>query len=614
MTEEEEFEFRLRFEQEQAASEIPTELPAPLTSGLMPEPEGFQRGLQDPADAAAQILTRAVPEETRKPFDEKMKAEEEIYQAQRAAHGETGIDWPRIGGSVVSTAVPGLGAARAVGPATTAGRVATGATTGAGYGLLTPSYDEDFWSEKAAQGGTGAVMGALFPALYGAGGAAKNYIKRNVTAPWTEAGRKGDIGRFLRGQAGGDREKIISAMQAAREQVPGSRPTSGQAIAQAQTPGDEFGNALVKLEREVASSPSTGAPLKQQYASQRAARKRVIDEIAKTDADLKAAEAARAATARQNYGQAYQQPQPRVTERVTKPTQVSTGLVDDAGQPIIRAGTKTQTRIQSELRGILDDPYVKMAMPDARKMAKHSGITLQRNPTEYIQNIKTGLDRQLMKTGDDALTNKQRGQVQAIKSKLTDWLAQRNRAYEVARAEFARQSVPINRMQVGQELRDALVEASLKERPGPFQTAMRNAPRTIKRATGFSRYDDLGKVLSPEQMRAVGGIADDITTLQTFKNLSSEMKGVLSQLPSEVEFQAPKVLSRPIVIANHALARIAANTQPKYQKLLAETLKDPKKLEAALQEPMTSPRRQFANDLVRELSIYSGVKTTQENQ
>ena len=99
--------------------------------------------------------------------------------------------------------------------------------------------------------------------------------------------------KFLIDKAGPERERIIKAMQNAKELVPGSRPTAGQAIAQSAQPGHEFGGQLAKLESEVSKTPFIGNPLKNRYAQQELARNRVVSALAGTDDDMAAAIAKR---------------------------------------------------------------------------------------------------------------------------------------------------------------------------------------------------------------------------------------------------------------------------------------------------------------------------------
>lgn len=140
--------------------------------------ESVARGIKDPIDAGAQMVTRVLPEgvvnavntgtkfvnelpvigpitkalgmtpATSQTIDRDIKEAEQDYQARR---GDAGFDWARLGGNVAAT-IPLVASA----PATLPGAAASGAVVGA----LQPVTDtENFASEKSMQAGLGAVGG-----------------------------------------------------------------------------------------------------------------------------------------------------------------------------------------------------------------------------------------------------------------------------------------------------------------------------------------------------------------------------------------------------------------------------------------------------------------------
>ncbi len=148
-------------------------------------PSGFAKGLRDPIDAGAQMLTNMLPESVVKAgnrlnnfiadktgivgklpeggVDQQVRDAEQAYQAQRAAAGETGIDWARMGGNIVSPANLAL-ASKIPQAATVGGRVLAGMGSGAMFGAAQPVAQGDFWTEKKKQAGIGAVAGGVLPA------------------------------------------------------------------------------------------------------------------------------------------------------------------------------------------------------------------------------------------------------------------------------------------------------------------------------------------------------------------------------------------------------------------------------------------------------------------
>lgn len=163
--------------------------------------ERVLKGIRDPIDAGAQLLTNMLPEgivdagnrlnnyiaektglvapiktevtqadlitgDTSRGIDRMIKQAEREYQARRAAGGESGIDAYRLAGNVISPANLAI-ASRLPQAATLAGRVGVGALGGAASGGLTPVSDGDFTSEKLKQIAVGGVVGSALPVLTG---------------------------------------------------------------------------------------------------------------------------------------------------------------------------------------------------------------------------------------------------------------------------------------------------------------------------------------------------------------------------------------------------------------------------------------------------------------
>lgn len=142
------------------------------------------KGVRDPIDAGAQLITKALPEGYLDEADRKLyeatggvlgapagamqmisDAEKE-YQARREAGGETGMDAYRIAGNVISPANLAI-ASKIPAGGTIAKQVASGVGAGSVFGALTPTTGEpeNFAQEKATQIGLGAVTGGAVPVV-----------------------------------------------------------------------------------------------------------------------------------------------------------------------------------------------------------------------------------------------------------------------------------------------------------------------------------------------------------------------------------------------------------------------------------------------------------------
>lgn len=145
------------------------------------------KGLRDPIDGGAQLLTKALPaglvnagnqlnnwlaDKTglvgRLPaggVDQQVRQGEANYQASRVAaepNTPPGFDGYRVLGNVLSPANLALGAS-APAAASIMGRVGVGAATGAVSAALNPVGSGDFADEKIKQVGTGAAFGGALP-------------------------------------------------------------------------------------------------------------------------------------------------------------------------------------------------------------------------------------------------------------------------------------------------------------------------------------------------------------------------------------------------------------------------------------------------------------------
>jgi hypothetical protein len=267
-----------------------------------------------------------------------------------------------------------------------------------------------------------------------------------------------------------------------------------------------------------------------------------------------------------------------------------------ATDPLYAAAEAQKFRADPQLMQLADDPYIKQAMPDAARLSESQGVTFDSNPTRYIHNVKISLDKMLTKTGETALASTERAQVAKVKTQLVNWLESKAPEYGAARTTFAEKSKPINQMEVGQYLEGKLT-APLEggaERAGPFATAVKDAPGTLKRATtGEARFKELTDVLTPEQAGVVNAIRDDLNRVQTTKTQAQKGTSAaprISQLASQIG-DAPAVLNRVVTIANTIFNRLQGQIDRKLAIEIATEMLDPQTAAAAIEKAMVRERR-----------------------
>lgn len=235
--------------------------------------EKFTRGLRDPIDGGAQLLTKMLPDDFVRAgnrlnnfiadktglvgrldeggiadlvaggrgasgVDKMVRDSNREYDARRAAAGESGFDGYRAAGGLLPALALGAATGGAGAGASLAGRIGVGAAQGAVQGALAPATSgEDFWSEKAKQAAGGAAIGGALPAL--AGGAARiispNASKNANLQLLRQEGVRPTIGQALGGRVNAAEEKLMSL------------PLVGDMVSKARAgANDQFQRAAIK--------------------------------------------------------------------------------------------------------------------------------------------------------------------------------------------------------------------------------------------------------------------------------------------------------------------------------------------------------------------------------
>jgi hypothetical protein len=188
---------------------------------VTPPSSGFMMGLKDPITGGAQLLPRALAGVTSgfgayqnpvsefftgeaQRIDELARAEEQAYQQQRMARGETGLDVPRLAGNVLNpaTIVPTTRAAqlaRGAGYGATAQAVAGGAASGA---MQPVTGEGEFLPQKAEQVGISAVTAPIGEKVVAAAGRVLNPLVSKAEQTMRDLGITPTTGQTLGGQFG----------------------------------------------------------------------------------------------------------------------------------------------------------------------------------------------------------------------------------------------------------------------------------------------------------------------------------------------------------------------------------------------------------------------------
>ena len=399
--------------------------------------------------------------------------------SERKALGVEGYDWPQLAGEVLGPTI----AVGAVAPAASwLGRIAQGAGKGAVAALSQPVTSENYWTEKAKQAGVGGAFGTTISGLTEAGRGVVNLAGKMIE-PGTEAGRAAILSRELnalkpKGAAG---ESVVSALRNAEEIVPGSMPTAGQAISSIPE-----ATGLSSYQRAASRVNPESQDFFARQIAQETARSGALGKIAGSADDLSSAISKRTETAARNYGRA-------------------------AGKSV---------ELRGEWNEIAGRPSMKQAMAIAGEIAKEKGSEASfgvSTTVDNLHNVKLALDGMVRNPEQYALGKAQQDAVEKTRADFVEWLTAKSPEYKYARDQFASMSKPINRMEVLQYLKARLNPAlGNRESAAAFATAAEDAPKTLKKATGFARYENLSDVLNADEVKVVEGVAADLKRTAAF--------------------------------------------------------------------------------------------------
>jgi hypothetical protein len=386
--------------------------------------------------------------------------------------------------------------------------------------------------------------------------------------------------------AEGRAPELIAQLRAPSEIVPGSKPTAAQqASPLGLTKFSAMGEAAAK------ALPSQNLA---RAGDNEAARLASLRTVGGTAEDLAAAKTARTEAAGPFYREADKilvEADKKFTSLLGRPSMDrvlsrASELAAEKGVPFQIGKNRPEQNIPSKILNAEGQPMGTINIPG--ETAKYPGSSLHMMKMAF----------------DDLIKNPERfgigaTEVRAIgktREEFLNWAENKVPPYKTARATFAAKSKPINQMEVGQYLEGKLT-APLEggtERAGVFATAVKNAPGTLKRATNNQvRFNNLTDVLTPEQVRIVNAIRDDLSRVQTTKTQAQKGTAAaprISQLASQIG-DAPAVLNRVVTIANTIFNRLQGQIDRKLAIEIATEMLDPKAAAAAIQKAATREGR-----------------------
>lgn len=556
-------------------TEAAYEAPFSATEDVIKQGKALWEAVNNPAqtigglfDLAAGALRETVPTPVRKIvdyFDSDPEAATRASAAAKAVGGEYAKNygsWEAIKRSIAERPVStisdlslllsgGAGIAKLGAKATTAVPSVSAPLASTASMLQTGARRTDPFSAIAPAVETGGKMV----------GAGVNYLNR-VANPKFAALVDATEGR---GQA------IVNALRNYDEYVQGGMPTAGVAASPVGS------TRYAALQQEVANRQAMTTPYRERDIANKTARERALGTIAQDESALQMAENARQAATKPLYGKADKQiivaddtfntllGRPSMEKALARAKQlaaernetfqigknvpeqkVGSAIVDTEGRPL---DTKTIPAEYAKFNG-KSLHYLKLAMDDLIKDPKTFG--LGSNEISAIKNTR---------------------------GEFLKWFEGKSESYGAARAAYTEKSRPINIMQVGQYLEGKLkpaIETPVGETAGIFSQALKDAPGTLKRSTGQSRFQQLSEILTPDQVKVVEGIRKDLAREAEFKSQATAGTKGGKAVPAAELSKSPAFFSKIVTLANTIIDRLQGRINEKVALELATEMLDPK--------------------------------------
>lgn len=379
--------------------------------------------------------------------------------------------------------------------------------------------------------------------------------------------------------------EVLNALRQPSEIVPGSLPTAAQAAAPVgATRFSAMGASAAK---------TTPTPFYERAEAQKAAQLAAVQQVGKTPAELKAAEAARSGTAKQLYGiadKAMVAADDTFTSLLNRPSMDkvlarASDLAAEKGQPFQIGQNRPAQVVPSAIVDEAGRPLGQTVIPG--EVAKYPGSSLHAMKMAF----------------DDLIKNPERfgigaaevGAIKGTRAQFLNWVEDKAPSYKTARETFAAQSKPINQMEVGQflegKLKPALGEETARLRAAGYAGALENAPSTIKRATGESRFQSLSEVLTPDQIKIVEDVRADLARARQAEAQALAARGAgpdVNLMGTEVmgSVRAPNFINNVTTIANDLLRRMQGKLDQKLAIELAAEMLDPAAAAKALDKAL----------------------------
>lgn len=456
-------------------------------------------------------------------------------------------------------AARGSAAASAFLPTTVRGNVVQGGLLGS----IQPAESEGERAKNTAAGGAGGLLGAAIPKV--AGGIYR--AGKGLLAPFTEKGAQDAAAKVLNRFAE-DPSRLVN-------RTPSSVPGVQRTLAE-----ESLDPGIAQLQRAIAAR--NGAEFDSLARRNNAARVNAIRQFAKEKSDIAAAESARNAAVQADK-QVAMQAGP-VTTDATRAA-VRNAIEAAQGDPATQAGL-------TQIRGLLSRPDP----ADAKNVIPEDRMFVLENVRKTIGDMLSG-----KYGGDNAAALRGSRAILGVRDELNNEISGQVPAFGNYLNRFRQESVPINRMQVGQEIiKDASAGnydafTGLESLyPAKFGSLYKDLDGVAASATDFDKAK-AANILQPEDMATLGAINDDMARIVYAANAARGVGSNTVQNAATLGDVGALIDALGMIGANvpggGAVKLLGSAGRERVQQQLAQILANPSQADAILRRASANDRR-----------------------
>ena len=280
---------------------------------------------------------------------------------------------------------------------------------------------------------------------------------------------------------------------------------------------------------------------------------------------------------------------PEILNALRAPTTIVPGSTPTAAQAASPVGSTLYSALEQQVSKEM--PTAFLAREDAQAAARLAALRTVAQNKEALDAAKG--TRQV--TAGELYGAAEAGAIKSTRKKYLTWLENAAPEYRVARETFAKQSAPINTMEIGQYLEGKLVPAlgeDAAQRASVYSAALRDASGTIQKATtGMPRFDSLMKVLSADDVKTLESIRADLAREARTSKMAREGARAESIVPSTETPTIPNTLNQAVAIANTVMRKLQGKIDKKIAIEIAMEMLDPKLAAMALEKALAYEAR-----------------------